>query len=81
MSRVSPKGRKAGVEPELRAIDALLTAMARRLKAGDASGQPLVEAENRLRNLRRRIRRYNRLNEQSASAPRPRRKAGSGDAR
>ena len=81
MSRVSPKDRKAGIETELRAIDALLTEMARRLKAGDPSGQPLVEAETRLRNLRRRIRRYNRLNEQAASAPSPRRKAGSGNAR
>jgi hypothetical protein len=81
MSRPSPKERKAGVETELRAIDALLTEMTRRRKAGDSSDQPLVEAETRLRNLRRRIRRYNRLNEQSASAPRPRRKAGSGNAR
>jgi len=81
MSRPSPKERKAGVETELRAIDALLTEMPRRRKAGDSSDQPLVEAETRLRNLRRRIRRYNRLNEQSASAPSPRRKAGAGNAR
>jgi len=81
MRRVSSKERKAGFEAELGAIDALLAEMTRRRKAGDLSGQPLIEAETRLRNLRRRIRRYNRLNEQSASAPRPRRKAGSGDAR
>jgi hypothetical protein len=81
MSRVSQKERKAGVVAELRAIDALLTEMTRRRKAGDISGQPLVEAESRLRNLRRRIRRYNRLNEQAASAPSPRRKAGTGNAR
>ena len=81
MSRPSPKERKAGVETELRAIDALLTEMTRRRKAGDSSDQPLVEAETRLRNLRRRIRRYNSLNEQAASAPSPRRKAGSGNAR
>jgi len=81
MSRVSLKDRRAGVEAELGAIDALLTEMARRRKAGDISGQPLVEAETRLRNLRKRIRRYNLLNEQSASAPRPRRKAGAGNAR
>jgi hypothetical protein len=81
MSRVSPKDRKARVEAELGAIDALLAEMARRRKAGDISGQPLVEAETRLRNLRRRIRRYNRLNEQAASAPSPRRKAGAGNAR
>jgi hypothetical protein len=81
MSRISPKDLKAGFEAELGAIDALLTEMTRRRKAGDISGQPLIEAETRLRNLRRRIRRYNRLNEQSASAPRPRRKAGSGNAR
>jgi hypothetical protein len=80
MSRISPKGRKAGVEAELGAIDALLTEMTRRRKAGDISGQPLIEAETRLRNLRRRIRQYNRLNEQSASASRPRRKAGAGNA-
>jgi hypothetical protein len=81
MNRASPKDRKATVETELRAIDALLTEMTRRRKAGDVSGQPLVEAETRLRNLRRRIRRYNRLNEQAASAPSPRRKAGAGNAR
>ncbi len=81
MSRVSPKNRKAGIKTELRAIDALLNEMTRRRKAGDISGQPFVEAETRLRNLRRRIRRYNRLNEQAASAPSPRRKAGSGNAR
>jgi hypothetical protein len=81
MSRVSPKGRKAGVEAELGAIDALLTEMTRRRKAGDASGQPLIEAETRLRNLRRRIRRYNRLNEQAASAPSPRRKTRADNAR
>ena len=81
MSRVSPKDRRAEVEAELGAIDALLSEMTRRRKAGDISGQPLIEAESRLRNLRRRIRRYNRLNEQSATAPRPRRKAGSGNAR
>jgi hypothetical protein len=80
MSRISPKGRKAGVEAELGTIDALLTEMTRRRKAGDISGQPLIEAETRLRNLRRRIRQYNRLNEQSASASRPRRKAGAGNA-
>jgi hypothetical protein len=81
MRRVSPKERKAGVEAELGAIDALLTEMTRRRKAGDLSGQPLIEAETRLRNLRRRIRRYNRLNEQSDSAPSPRRRAGAGNAR
>jgi hypothetical protein len=81
MSRVSPKDRKARVEAELGAIDALLAEMTRRRKAGDISGQPLVEAESRLRNLRRRIRRYNRLNEQAAPAPSPRRKAGAGNAR
>ena len=81
MSRLSPKDRKVGVDAELGAIDALLTEMARRLKAGDASGQPLIETETRLRNLRRRIRRYNRLNEQAASAPSPRRKTGADNAR
>ncbi len=81
MSRVSPNDRKARVEAELGAIDALLAEMTRRRKAGDISGQPLVQAETRLRNLRRRIRRYNRLNEQSASAPRPRRKPVAGNAR
>ena len=81
MSRVSPKDRRAGVEAKLGAIDALLSEMTRRRKAGDISGQPLIEAETRLRNLRRRIRRYKRLNEQAASAPRPRRKAGAGNAR
>jgi len=81
MSRVLQKDRKAEVKAELRAIDALLTEMTRRLKAGDISGQPLVEAETRLRNLRRRIRRYNRLDEQAASAPSPRRKVGAGNAR
>ncbi len=80
MSSVSPKDRRAGVEAELGAIDALLSEMARRRK-GDISGQPLIEAETRLRNLRRRIRRYNRLNEQSASAPSPLRTAGAGNAR
>ena len=81
MSRVSQKERKAGVVAELRAIDALLTEMTRRRKAGDISGQPFVEAETRLRNLRRRIRKYNRLNEQAASAPSPRRKTGADNAR
>jgi hypothetical protein len=81
MRRVSSKERKAGFEAELGAIDALLAEMTRRRKAGDLSGQPLIEAETRLRNLRRRIRRYNRLNEQSASAPRPRRKPVAGNAR
>jgi DNA repair ATPase RecN len=81
MSRVSPKNRKASVEAELGAIDALLTEMTRRRKAGDISDQPLAEAETRLRNLRRCIRRYNRLNEQAAQAPSPRRKSGAGNAR
>jgi hypothetical protein len=81
MSRVSSKDGKAEVEAELGAIDALLTEMARRRKAGDIPGQPLIEAETRLRRLKRRIRRYNRLNEQSASAPSPRRKPGAGNAR
>jgi hypothetical protein len=81
MSRVSPKDRKATVEAELGAIDALLTEMTRRRKAGDISGQPLIEAETRLRNLRRRIRRYNRINEQAASAPSPRGKTGADNAR
>jgi len=81
MSRVSPKDRRAGVEAKLGAIDALLAEMTRRRKAGDSSGQPLIEAETRLRNLRRRIRRYNSLNEQAASAPSPRRKTGAGNAR
>jgi hypothetical protein len=80
MNRASSKDRKAGVEAELGAIDALLSEMTRRRKAGDISGQPLVEAETRLRNLRRRIRRYNRLNEQEASAPRPQRKSGASNA-
>jgi hypothetical protein len=81
MNRASPKDRKAGIKTELGAIDALLNEMTRRRKAGDVSGQPFVEAETRLRNLRRRIRRYNRLNEQAASAPSPRRKTGASNAR
>jgi len=81
MSPESQKDRKAGVDTELRAIDALLIEMARRRKAGDMSGQPLIEAEKRLRRLKRCIRRYSRLNEQSTSAPSPRKKAGAANAR
>jgi hypothetical protein len=81
MSCEAQKDGKAGGETELRAIDALLTEMARRRKAGDLSGRQLTEAETRLRRLKRRIRRYSRLNEQSASAPSPRRKAGAANAR
>jgi hypothetical protein len=79
MSCEAQKDGKAGGETELRAIDALLTEMARRRK--DLSGRQLTEAETRLRRLKRRIRRYSRLNEQSASAPSPRRKAGAANAR
>jgi len=69
------------IDTELRAINALLTEMARRRKAGDMSSQPLIEVETRLRRLKRRIHRYKYLNEQSAPAPSSRRNTGAGNAR
>lgn len=81
MSRLSPKNRTEAIDSELRAIDALLTELARRRRAGDNAGQLLGEAETRLRRLRRRISRHKRLAAESASTPGPRRKAGAGHAR